>query len=918
MFRCRMSAVVICLFGALRLAAVPVLAFQPVPIRGSATVVVESVPDKSSLASEIAPGGSAKAGNDEPPPMQLEMKPDGTFTLYYHQVSLVSTGFYFWEDNWKWAEPSSTLFEAEKGELGFVLQVPKLGTQARGKIENPSPNVLVYDLTLKKSFSRSGVIGGGLEFALDLKSPLFEGRPAPEPTLLADNSGWEWVLKNGQRMKVTFSPSIAKVYFERNNRGRIRTFLLSDKIEAGTSPLKMTVTFPEGTGHKLSMAEEYGPVDTARWLRNVFPCPHSPVDLSTLNHQPGTHGFLRAVGDRLEFEDGTPARFWGINVMAYALFSSNQQIALHARRLAMLGFNLVRLHHHDSTRWVVPTVIDKHTASSRQLDRDGIDRVDYWIKCLRDNGIYVWLDMHSYREFRPGDRSTELGEVLTFDDISRAENLHEAKGFCQYDPGLQNLMVEFQEKYLSHVNRYTGLAYKDDPAVAFVLITNENDITCHFGVRAIPAFNNVALSRLFNERTRAFAEKYSFDEHRLQQPWGPGPPKIFLNDQEHAFYSTMTGSLRRLRTHALVAPGNMWGGNSLASIPALTMGDVIDCHEYDGPGLLTSDPRYRPNIISRIGIHQVSAKPLTVSEWNMVDRQLSVDRFAAPIYVASIAALQGWDAMMMYGYAQQALANQVGLTSVWESVNDPALLATMPAAAILFRNGHVSLAKKEYCLTLSPEQLFADSIGPETCAAARTLIEQSRFTLGMPAVRELSWLKPTTPPKTAVIVKNPNESFLGADARKVQSDTGEITRDWIMGLQTIDTPKSQIVQGAVDSGEVRLSNVSANVQTKHATVAVTAMDEQPIASSRQILVTTVARVNKPKRAGSEMPDMSTYSEPVRGTITIEAGPGLEAVALTSTGQTRALSDVTYKNGRYTIPLRKTLSHWYLLRERRSP
>ena len=316
-----------------------------------------------------------------------------------------------------------------------------------------------------------------------------------------------------------------------------------------------------------------------------------------------------------------PARFWGINVMAYALFSSNQQISKHARRLAMLGFNLVRLHHHDSTRWVSPTVIDKHAENSRQLDPVGMDRIDYWIKCLRDNGIYVWLDLHSYREFRPGDRSTELGEVVTYDDISRAQNSHEAKGFCQYDPGLQKLMVEFEHNYLSHVNHYTGLAYKDDPTVAFVLVTNENDITHHYGVRAMGDQNNVALSRLFSDRSQAFAERTGFDESQLKSPWQPGPPQMFLNDQEHTFDLAMIEGIRGTGSKALIATGNMWGDNPLASISSLTTGDVIDVHEYDGPGLLEADPRYKPNIVSWIGIHRVEGMPLTVSEWNMASRQ---------------------------------------------------------------------------------------------------------------------------------------------------------------------------------------------------------------------------------------------------------------------------------------------------------
>ncbi len=881
------------------------------------------------------PFGPAKAlADDQSPateqsPFQFELTPDGTFALNYHGVALIDMYFPFWEAKWKWAGTGSEMGELHNGTAPFTIHVPGLAAEFGGHISVGPPNVVTYEGVLRHSATHPDVIGGGLEFDMNFQSRLFAGKQPSDPELLPNEEGWVWHLgpgaakvdgtdSGGQEVKVTFTPGVKKVFFENGNKNRIRAFLVVPATAAGTEPIRMTITLPAGAHRKPTEAEEYGPIDAARWLRNVFPSPHVPVDLSTLNQRPGTHGFLRSVNGRLQFEDGTPARFWGINVMAYALFSSNQQIARHARRLAMLGFNLVRLHHHDSTRWVSPTVIDKHAENSRQLDPTGIDRLDYWIKCLRDNGIYVWLDMHSYREFRPADRSTELGEILTYDDISRTANAHEAKGFCQYDPGLQKLMAEFEQKYLSHVNTYTKLAYKDDPAIAFVLITNENDITHHYGVRALPDQNNAQLTKLFTDRSKAFAERTGFDESQLRSPWRPGPPQMFLNDQEHEFDVTMSDAIRRTGSKALIATGNMWGDNPLASISSLTSGDVLDVHEYQGPGQLDADPRYKPNIVSWIGIHRVEGMPLTVSEWNLASRQQpTVDRYAAPLYVASIAALQGWDALMMYGYSQQTLGDQIGLTGVWDALNDPGLMAMMPAAALVYRNGHVSEARKHYTFALSPEQLFNSGLRPDTCTASRTLLEQSHFALGIPPVPQLPWLKPKDPPPKAIVIHNPSESFLSEDAHSVTSDTGELKRDWEAATQTIDTPKTQAAQGALLDRAIHLTDVTILVNTRHAAVAVSAMDEQPIRSSNLILITTVARVLKPKKqpgVSAWNQDYSVISEPVRGEVTVAAPAGLEVVALTSTGRGLVVPDVIYENGRYRIPLAKPLSHWYLMRK----
>lgn len=612
-----------------------------------------------------------------------------------------------------------------------------------------------------------------------------------------------------------------KLYFEQNRKNRIRAFFLGEETANGIDKLRITVTLPQGTERKPTEEQVYGPVGKG-WLANALPYGLSPVDLSTLNHQPGAHGFLRTSGERLVFEDGTPARFWGIDVMAFALFSNNAEIERHAKRLSMLGFNLVRLHHHDTMSWVDPTVINKQAAGSRMLDEHGIDRVDYWIKCLKENGIYVWLDMHSYRMFKDADRSTELGEVATFNDFNNDKRAHhEVKGYCQWDPVLQKLMSEFQEKYLTHVNRYTGVAYKDDPTIAFCLITNENDITHHYGILAIPQEHHPALNELFQARMKKFGERTGHGANDLALPWQPGPAKMFLNDQEHAFYSTMIDSIRGTGSKALIAAGQMWGDEPLSSLPSVTTGDVIDVHEYDVAGQLTTDPRYKPNIVSMIGINQVSGKPLTVSEWNL---EMGLEADGRPLRRADVRRLDRRPARlgraMLYGYCQQPLSEQPHITSVWDTFSDPATMASMPVAAMIFRNGHVSPAKKEYCLALTSEQMFNPTLRPESCAAARTLMEQSKFTVGIPATRELDWLKPSKPPESAKLIHEPEESFLPSTGSAVVSDTGELRRDWDAGTQTIDTPKTQVAQGAIGDHEFKLGDVTILSQTRHAAIAV--------------------------------------------------------------------------------------------------
>src|SRR5262249_39086819 len=136
-----------------------------------------------------------------------------------------------------------------------------------------------------------------------------------------------------------------------------------------------------------------------------------PIDVGFMNERPaGKHGRVKADGEGLRFEDGTPVRFWGANLQAYALFRGKKDdVANQAKRIAALGYNLVRLHHHDSD-WVSPNVFEKG-ATTQKLDDAALDALDWWVKCLKDEGIYVWLDLHVGRQFQKGDNIEGFSEL---------------------------------------------------------------------------------------------------------------------------------------------------------------------------------------------------------------------------------------------------------------------------------------------------------------------------------------------------------------------------------------------------------------------------------------------------------------------------------------------------------------------------
>ena len=256
---------------------------------------------------------------------------------------------------------------------------------------------------------------------------LFNGEMGA-PVLLPDNRGWSWGKADlGRRIEMRFDPPLAKVYFERGNPSELRAFLYKDPISAGRQQLKAMLNVTGDIELGPTPTERFGLADPAKWPDDQLDWRTSPVDLSFLNaaEKPaGKRGFVKAVGEQLMFADNTPVRFWGTNLSAYSLFKTpDEEITKQAKRLSALGFNLVRLHHHDSP-WVSPNVFGDGTLirDTQQLNAESLRKIDLWVKSLKDEGIYVWLDMHVQRALTANDN------IYAFDELAKGDCIFAATG----------------------------------------------------------------------------------------------------------------------------------------------------------------------------------------------------------------------------------------------------------------------------------------------------------------------------------------------------------------------------------------------------------------------------------------------------------------------------------------------------------
>lgn len=830
------------------------------------------------------------------------------FALHHQTDPIVSSNFVAWKEDWKYSstrisqqvKPNSYTFQGRSNNLNLAISGHTSSTK--------HSNTWHYRYVASKAHPRA--IGFGISFKLNLNSPSFKGL-SNDPELLPNHTGWRWKISPQKTIEVRFSPQLATVHFERGRKNEIRAMFFKG-IELGDYRFDMTLLVNGVEQLPIRSKKPPAHESSKDWHRNIIPWNSSPVDLAYLNddHKPaGKHGFLQARGDSLEFADGTSAKFWGANIQAYALFNTSDfNIKKQAKRLARLGFNLIRLHHHDSA-WVNPNIFANPQQDTLHLKPSSFKKLDWWIKCLKDEGIYVWLDLQVGRSYTNNDG------IDFFDEVAKGKKSHDFKGFNYYNLSIQRRIKEFNHAYLNHVNPFTGFAYKDEPAIVSTLLLNENDLTQHFGNALLANKKVPAHHKMYMADVKAVSKRLNLNPKKAWRSWEHGDSKIYLNDAEHRYNKMMLGDLHQLGVKNTLITGNTWGGMSLASLPSLTDGDMVDVHSYGGEGELLFNPRYRAGMLHWIGAAQVTNKPLSVTEWN-VERFPVTDRFTIPTWLASTASLQGWDSLMLYGYSQRPL-NGIGIGSNYSTYNDPALMAMMPVSALLYRQGHVTEAKHTYHVRLSKSDFFGSPVTPVTSATLRTLVEQSKVTIDLPYSATLPWLKQhemamdtsySRQSNSHHIVRNSNIDFIPNGQNSVVSDTGEITRDWEKGIHTINTEQSQIVSGNIGGNTFNMDDVHFEINTAKATVAVQSLDDKAISRSTRILISKAARSIPSKAKNAPF-----LSEPVTGTLFIKAKPGLTLYSI-GLNNHKAMTTVYSKERGYQVNLPLGLATpWLILK-----
>jgi hypothetical protein len=482
------------------------------------------------------------------------------------------------------------------------------------------------------------------------------------------------------------------------------------------------------------------------------------LDLRHLNEDvAGQSGFVRLSEDGKGFVrgDGEPLRFWaGTDYNQRNL--DLEALTRHAEFLAKRGINIVRWHgdlpDHPSRQERREGVTTKMT----DVDEEALDEVFKLVAAMKEAGIYTILSPY----WGSHTRIEENWEV-------RDPGGNNLAGLVFFLPEVQEAYKGYLRALYTRENPYTGIALKDEPAVAIIQLQNE-DSMLFYTMSNVRGEAEKVLRRQFVdwleqkygsiEKTKEAWQNYTYDYRG--KDWEDGLPAIMFTwefsrdgikskegqagflqrraDQLEFFAETMytfNAEMERFIRDELGAPQLINAGNWKSVDPVVaddaerwsyTANDVVAKNHYFGalhtgrtrgwqilPDHIYNnksaalEPRALPT-----NVRQVWGHPFIIPEslWVPPNKYES----EGPLMVASQQALNGVDAFFWFAngapeWEEAVQGNRNSSMPKWTYAT-PMQLGQFPAAAYLYRKGLVKQAEPVVIERRSMENIWDETL----------------------------------------------------------------------------------------------------------------------------------------------------------------------------------------------------------------
>ncbi len=683
--------------------------------------------------------------------------------------------------------------------------------------------------------------------------------------------------------------------------------------------------------------------------------PDGKINLSFLLNKPaGENGFITIRDGHFVTPEGKRLRIWGVNLTAGACFPEKRDAPRVAGLIASLGINAVRFHFMDSDWGAEKSIFPADTNTTRVLDEGQLDRLDYFVAQLAGQGIYTNFNLNVGRNYREGD------------DVPYHQYLGLAKAVTLFDDRIISLEKEYAHQLLTHRNPYTGNEYRNEPAVAFLEILNENSLVeawskgrlrgTHRSTRTstwidIPEYYAEQLTRKYNDWLK---KKLTPDELQTLRKEagaenGEPVPRLdpeefdkasefrfhtearFIMETENHFYSGMYRFLKdSLRVGQLVAANSDHShySSGYAMLSSAAKLDFVDGHVYwQHPNYgtdpetnertftientpMVSDPGWSTPV--QLSRSAVAGKPYTVSETNHpFPNEYASEGF---ITLGAYALLQDWDGIYFYTFEHDD-------PSLWKNkvprhfdiMHDPVKMAGLAAGALMFHRGDLDPANRMIYRTYDEDEMIEE--------IRRDPAPRPFFTPGFPQTVPLKY-------KTRI------RGFTGSEnsyphvpsVSPIVSQTGQLT--WFYsdngGLVVIDSDLTQGITGfghVMDSTSTR--NMKASIDNPFASIVISSMDGEPLPYSGKMLLTAAASSiltgsewNEERTSLEHWGKLPFQIEPVTGVLRLkqmEEDGTLRITPLDGAGMPADESfTVAPSNGTYTVRIGKAPTVWYLI------
>ncbi len=647
----------------------------------------------------------------------------------------------------------------------------------------------------------------------------------------------------------------------------------------------------------------------------------SVIDISHLIETPaGKYGPLKHKDGRLYFEKlKKPVKFWGCN--ARYLPMGRAQLTQRIRYLRKHGINMVRQHPLQGYLGVL--------RKDGTFDPEKLDEWDWWFAELKKHGIYMTLSLFYPHHITRGDGYDLYDELPDGRGHRGGGGAKSTYGLVNIEPALQESEWRWAKKILRHKNKYTGIRYVDDPALAVVEVHNEDCIFWHDPLNFIADGKLPRHEARLKKRWAKWLKKRYGNDTKLRKAWGDGMraddlvdnPNIgiyaaremkadgplhnklekkrmgdfirFLSELQRGYYQKRIKQVRDLGFKGVTIT-TAWKAGGPAADPANlwcdTAGDMISRHNYFGGGAgrhnIILGRVHKASHLSKpgsgilaFGMYQTEGRAFCSTEWSsMPPNQWKFE--IAPLVAFYGLGLQGWDA----SYHFCSVRNRTG--NGWPGrhyyvTNTPHYIGQFPAIAFAIYNNHITEAPVVSARRVKEEDLF-EGID----------VLRQGFTIKGSYDKNVIEGKPRTPAELLAV----GRVLAGFDGGKsevkdfgrywdkskkiIRSMTGELVWDYGRELVTLSSPKTQAIIGRCGTKEIELPGVTARVKTPFVSMIFTPLDNVELINSKHILITALARdkqtgtkYNKDGTRLLEIGGPPLLMEPVQATIRFKgAGP----------------------------------------------